>query len=157
MDLCLSEWSVEHWGVAGTWFSGLATVGIGWVALYLANRREPLRLEIPSFEPFDSEGEWHFRVVNRGRMPITLTVVDWWVGTSGNSFPADLFQATQLPAELQPGRTIWLCVRLPNMAASREEVASMQLAVYASSGIHRKFPIDPRMLEALQRLRGEQS
>ena len=144
--------SCWDWGVIGTWFSGAGSIFVGVVALYLAHAPERVRLELVSPQPFRDPDQWHFTIRNRGKRPVTLVEVDWWIGSTKTSFPAQLFQATKLPSVSMPGASMWFAITLPKMAMPREDVPSMRLVVHTASGIHREFRLDPRMMEALQAL-----
>lgn len=102
-----------RWTMIGTWFSGLATFGAVFMALYLANRRPKAIVKCSVsrsiFFMQDNYGTVtekgiQIKVVNHSLHPITISSIEWEYG--GDSVIASNFndeKSHKLPSNLKHG------------------------------------------------------
>ena len=144
MDLCLSgisEWGVEHWGVLGTWFSGLATSAIGGIAVCLAHPWRPLRLEVRIFrmkvavecgDEIKETPYWGVAITNRGRQAVTIAVVDWWIRKRKTSFKIRL---TELGSPTKSGLPVISFLKRPPLCSFTSSLFSARLGIFPRSNL----------------------
>ena len=169
MDLCLSnvsQWGVEHWGVLGTWVSGLATAAVGTIAIYLAHPYRPLSLKVNVFPArgVNSEGEtrdtsyWRIGITNCGRHAVTIVERDWWVGRARVSFKVRLTSPdspkTVQRIHIHPGQTRFLQFHFEQLFhetwhLTEKQSATLRLRLHTSDRT-RKFHPGNELLYAIK-------
>ena len=81
---------IQLWALVGTWFSGLATIFVAFVALHLARSLEKIRLKVNvglrSLVSADRPATecLYIGVINLGERPVTIDSVGWHIGKRKN-------------------------------------------------------------------------
>ena len=81
---------IQLWALVGTWFSGLATIFVAFVALHLARRSEKMRLKayvglrLLVSPGISAEECLQISVTNSGERPVTIDSIGWCIGKRKN-------------------------------------------------------------------------
>lgn len=139
----------EWWGVAGTWFTGVANVFVASVALYLAYGPERVRLSIiPYGVDTTNTDKAYFKVVNIGKRRVTITGANWQRGTWWTGleqiYPLGL---PNLPFDLYPGQEGEVLIGLPRKLLASDK---WRLQLYTSSGKTKKLLLGDEAIRFLQ-------
>ena len=161
----MAEWSVEHWGVLGTWFSGMATTAIGALALYLAHPSRPLRLKVQIYKmkvARDNEvvdtPYWRIAISNRGKQAVTIVAEDWWIGRTKTSFTIHVRTPSsrhiERPVHVFPGQTLFLEFHHETLFNEtwhlcEKHLATLRFRLHTSEKT-RKFHLGDELIQAIR-------